>query len=159
MKRVLAYICIISLTLGWMVLIYGFSAQSAVESGGLSALIATPVTQALMKLRHLPETDYDLLYLQVDSAVRMMAHFTEYAILGILMTVLCRMLRWNGLWIPWLICTVFAATDEWHQYYTPGRAAEVKDVVIDSAGVFCGIVVLLLLRKVWRSRHRRYSGA
>lgn len=157
MKRILAYICIFTLTLGWMALIYGFSAQNAAESGGLSALIAEPVTQAIMKLRDLPEAEYDALYMQVDSIIRVMAHFTEYAILGILMTVLCRMLHWRGLWIPWVICTVFAATDEWHQSYSPGRAAEVKDVVIDSAGVVCGIILLWLLRKVWRSRHRRYA--
>lgn len=159
MKRVLAYICIFSLTISWMALIYGFSAQDATESGGLSAVIAEPVTQMIMKLRDLPAEEYDALYMQVDSIIRVMAHFTEYAILGILMTVLCRMLYWKGLWIPWVICTVFAVTDEWHQSYSPGRTAEVKDVVIDSAGVICGIILLLMLRKVWRSRNRRYNQA
>lgn len=157
MKRAITFVCMIVLTLGWMALIYGFSSQTASESGSLSALIAEPVTRAIMKLRELPKEKYDALYMQVDSAIRVAAHFTEYAILGILMTLFCRLLHWRSLWIPWLICTVFAVTDEWHQYYTPGRASEPKDVLVDSAGVICGIILLCLFRKVWRSRHVRRS--
>ena len=157
MKHGIAIVCMVILTIGWMALIFGFSAQSATESGSLSALIAEPVTQALMKLRKLPGEAYDALYMQVDSLIRVMAHFAEYAILGVLMTMLCRLLRWKGLWIPWVLCTVFAVTDEWHQYFSPGRASEVKDVLVDSSGVACGIILLCLLRKVWRSRHERRS--
>lgn len=152
MRRVIIFVCIIVLTLGWMALIYGFSSQTASESGSLSALIAEPVARAIMKLRDLPKEEYDALYMQVDSMIRVLAHFSEYAVLGILMTLVCRLLHWRGLWIPWLICTVFAATDEWHQYYTPGRASEPMDVLVDSAGVVCGIILLCLIRRVWRSK-------
>lgn len=157
MKRVITFVCMIALTVGWMMLIFGFSSQTATESGSLSALIAEPVTRLIMKLRELPDADYGALYMQVDSAIRVAAHFAEYAILGILTALLCRLLRWRSLWIPWVICTVFAVTDEWHQYYTPGRASEVKDILVDSTGVLCGIILLCLLRKVWRSRHTRRS--
>ena len=155
--RIIAIICTLALTLGWMTLIYGLSSQTATESGSLSAVIAQPITDALAKWKDLTEEEKAALYYQVDSNVRVVAHFSEYALLGILVTMFCRLLHWRSVWIPWLICTVYAVTDEWHQSYTAGRASELKDVIVDTTGVIFGIILLCLLRKVWRSKHVRRS--
>ncbi|MEH6908026.1 VanZ family protein [Neobacillus drentensis] len=49
------------------------------------------------------------------------------------------------------ICLFFAMTDEFHQLFVLGRVAQVKDVLIDSAGAIVGLVIFridnrLLLR-------------
>lgn len=47
--------------------------------------------------------------------------------------------RWQGVTIvalalAWAIATVYGATDEWHQMYTPGRHAELRDLRNDATG-------------------------
>lgn len=45
----------------------------------------------------------------------------------------------------WLYAVVYGATDEWHQFYVPGRHADVWDWVADIAGA----TITLLLVKIW----------
>ena len=46
------------------------------------------------------------------------------------------------LWLPWLIGTAYAVTDEFHQYFVPGRSCEVRDMLIDSCGVLVGVLIV-----------------
>ena len=39
------------------------------------------------------------------------------------------------------------STDEIHQMFVPGREGKVFDVLIDSCGAFCGIMVSLITQK------------
>ncbi|MCP5054586.1 MAG: VanZ family protein [bacterium] len=41
---------------------------------------------------------------------------------------------------------VLAVLDEVHQYYVPSRHFEVKDILVDAAGIGAGILVFALLR-------------
>ena len=52
--------------------------------------------------------------------------------------------RWSrvsarALWLAWVIATVYGVTDEWHQSFVPGRMADVRDVIADSAGAALGL--------------------
>ena len=85
--------------------------------------------------------------------VRKGAHFAEYALLGA--ALLGHVLTWRakrGLGRPralaWGLGTAYAASDELHQFFVPGRSGEFLDVLLDSAGVAVGVALLwLLLRK------------
>ena len=85
--------------------------------------------------------------------VRKGAHFAEYALLGA--ALLGHVLAWRskrGLGRPramaWGLGTAYAASDELHQFFVPGRSGEFLDVLLDSAGVAVGVALLwLLLRK------------
>jgi VanZ family protein len=80
-----------------------------------------------------------------DLVFRKIAHFCEYAILGALL------LRALGREVPTIAVGVaYAATDELHQHFVPGRHAAVRDVAIDAAGVLAG--VLLLQSRPWSAR-------
>jgi VanZ family protein len=50
----------------------------------------------------------------------------------------------------WTITTVYGATDEWHQMFTPGRTAELRDLRNDAAGA----VVALALTWAWGTMRR-----
>ncbi len=53
-------------------------------------------------------------------------------------------------------CAVFAALDEWHQYYVPGRYASPVDVLIDTAGSLLGAAAFTLLyRRCHASRRTK----
>ena len=153
MKHKLCHSVLILLTVGWMALIFGFSAQSGEQSGGLSALISGPVTKLLADMQDLPEDAADALYWQVDGGVRTAAHFGEYAVLGGLLLLVCRRIRWAKRWLPWLLGTLYALLDEWHQAYSPGRVCDWKDVLIDAAGVLFGIWLMMLFKMIWRKKH------
>jgi VanZ family protein len=80
-----------------------------------------------------------------DLVVRKIAHFAEYAVLGAL---LLRALRSEALAVA--AGVAYAATDELHQHFVPGRHAAFRDVAIDAAGVLAG--VLLLQSREWTAR-------
>lgn len=83
--------------------------------------------------------------------VRKMAHFIEYAILGSsLIVVIIDNVSTRKMWMQlvwaWIIGVFYAGTDEIHQMFVPGRSCELRDILIDGMGVFCGILVLRLAR-------------
>ena len=158
MKRRPVRYALLLLALVWMMLIFGFSAQSATESGGLSALITEPLTNLIVKYSaEMSSAQRAELYEIVDDIVRNLAHFCEYMVLGMLMTAVLRAFGIkNALW-PWLAGLVYAVTDEWHQSYSPGRSRETMDVLIDAAGVLCGVAIYHIIRKIWRRFYVHHS--
>ena len=151
MKIKLLHVLAILLAVGWMVLIFTLSAQSAEESGGLSALISTPVTNAIASWQGIEDTA--ALYQQVDGVVRTTAHFSEYAVLGALVLLACRSIGIRWRWLPLLIGGLYAVVDEWHQSFSPGRVSDPADVLIDACGVFFGSMLTYLIIKVRRKNH------
>ena len=55
----------------------------------------------------------------------------------------------------WGISTAYAATDEFHQIFVPGRAGMVTDVMIDSSGALAGILLAALAGFIIIGRNRR----
>ena len=77
-----------------------------------------------------------------DTILRKGAHLTEYAVLGVL---LYRALGREPLALA--VGIAYAATDELHQYFVPGRHASPVDVAIDAVGVAVGMLIWLRLRE------------
>lgn len=46
-----------------------------------------------------------------------------------------------------LLCIIYATSDEIHQIFTPDRACQIKDILIDSIGSITGIYLFKLLKK------------
>lgn len=95
--------------------------------------------------------------------VRKGAHFAEYTILGgFLVPAVTEWMAVDKTPVPdsvrsirinsWLVGTLYAVTDEIHQFYVPGRSCELRDIGIDSCGVLAGVLVVSLLM---RSKERR----
>jgi VanZ family protein len=69
-----------------------------------------------------------------DLALRKLAHASEYAVLGLL---LARAVRRE---LPAVLLGIaYAASDELHQHFVPGRHGAVYDVAIDAVGVVVGV--------------------
>ena len=85
-------------------------------------------------------------------AIRKCAHFTEYFILSLLIFRGIRAGQ-KGWHLRWALVTVlivfgYAALDEFHQSFVPGRGAAFTDVLIDASGgiaaqLVASLVVLL----------------
>ena len=47
-----------------------------------------------------------------------------------------------------IIGIVYASSDEIHQCFTPGRGPLLTDVIIDTMGIFLGILLVMLILKL-----------
>lgn len=89
-----------------------------------------------------------------DVAVKKSGHLVEYAILA---GLVWRALRHtsqvrNRAVFAFILTVVYAASDEFHQSFVPGRTSRVTDVLIDSAGTLLCLIAL----EWW---HNKRSGA
>lgn len=134
-------------------MMFGFSAQEGEQSSSISGKIARPITDSLAQRQGLTGQAYWKLYAQVDFAVRKTAHFSEYMLLGLLLTLLLDSYRVRWHWLSWAGCTIYAAADEIHQLFVAGRTGKWQDVVLDSSGALAGLLLAMLV--LWLIRRRR----
>jgi VanZ family protein len=87
----------------------------------------------------------------IDLVGRKFVHAGEYALLCFLWWRALRTVleRTVALVPAWLIATLYAVTDEYHQQFVAGRHASWVDVAIDSMGA--AVCALLILRAQRRS--------
>jgi len=137
-----------------MLLIFGFSSETAEESDSTSAIITRPVTELLAKTQgSITAEEKNQLYTSVDRTVRKTAHFCEYALLGLLAFLLLRSYGLRAWWLAWLLTTLYAVSDEVHQLFQNGRAGQLSDVLLDSFGAFCGVMLVRLTDYLRRNQH------
>lgn len=132
MKNILNLIIVIT----WMLLIFIMSSFDATESTNQSNFIVNIITD-IFKIENIELLSF---------IIRKLAHFTEYLILGFL-TI--NMLNKNDIskkyLISILICIIYATSDEIHQIFVPGRACQIRDVLIDSIGSITGVYLYKLI--------------
>lgn len=88
--------------------------------------------------------------------IRKLAHFTEYAILGITLAYfyLSRSKQNKYLLLALLQGVITAVIDESIQLLVPNRAGLITDVLIDTSGVVFGILVFcLIFRNKFKSKN------
>lgn len=119
----------------WMGLIFCLSAQESDDSAELSNIFLTFINNFLgIDLSHF--------------FVRKLAHATEYFFLAVFFSNAFYFTKDKALPLLSLALTLlYAASDEIHQYFIPGRACSLKDIVVDGAGAIMGILVFYLLHK------------
>ena len=131
----------------WCITIFLLSAQNADESSMTSGgfirrmlelfvpdfLTGTAAERAAMINR-------------LQFAVRKTAHFTAYFVLGFLAAQV--FLAFPKLKTSprmclgaWLFSVLYAVSDEVHQSFVPGRAMQLRDVIIDSTGALLGVTI------------------
>ena len=97
--------------------------------------------------------------------IRTFAHFAEFALLGALF-IWCYFSYtkngWGGI-IPLGFIYYVPIVDEAIQVFTPGRAGEVKDILIDTAGGMFGavfaVIVTLIIFAIIKKRRRKKERA
>lgn len=88
--------------------------------------------------------------------VRTVAHFLEYAGLSVLVyNAIYQSLGCAKPVISVVICAVYAVTDEIHQLFVEGRACQITDIIIDTAGAIVGVAVLSAIIFVYKKIKRR----
>ena len=93
--------------------------------------------------------------------LRKTGHFFGYFILSVLFFRAWRatlpqpdVRGWWFTWarIAWMITTLVACLDEWHQAYTAGRGSSVHDVLLDSTGALVAQIIIWLMWRRWTAK-------
>ena len=142
-----------------MIAIFTFSSQNGEKSENLSGSLALSVFDVLHEGIGAAQTDSIIDTLNI--LVRKAAHFSIYFILGFCASNAVRQVTADTRLIfsfSLLLCSLYAATDELHQNFVPGRACRWQDWLIDTAGVFLGICVMFLVaRRIKKSKERKQT--
>ena len=154
MKRTILRI-ILLIALGFVFYtIFQFSAQNGETSSGLSKKVVSKIINTFSYTKNLSENTKYKIIEKSQPIVRKLAHFTIYTVVGIL--IMAFISTYNIILLKKFIISigvglVYAVSDEIHQYYVPGRTPKLMDVGIDIAGVFLGIIIVLIVISVFKA--------
>ena len=141
-KKIILWTIIIVYTL-W---IFHNSAQTGKVSANLSQTLSYRIYDYLQFLHFIP---FQLFH----TLIRKFAHFSEYALLGILVSTVSshtiQERKQKMVIILWMI--LVPMLDEGIQYFTPGRSAELRDCIIDMCGFGFGFLITYLIKK-WKTK-------
>jgi len=153
------------LVVAWMIIIFCFSSQTGKESGALSNEVAEKIAEGSVKVKKVAvvkrtngvvksgevskrsekaiKRERVVAKRKFANETRDFAHCVLYFVLG---TLFFFALKQHGVcsWkvFLWTIffCVLYSITDEWHQYFVPGRGPEVNDALRDLVGSACGSI-------------------
>jgi VanZ family protein len=96
---------------------------------------------------------------RLNFLVRKTAHFTEYAVLALLLFRAFKADSRVGFHVRWAlytlaVCMGWALLDELHQRFTHTRGASIYDSMLDSTGSVFALIVIGLFG-LWRQRARK----
>ena len=159
-KIIIARIVLIFLILCWMNVIFDFSADTDVESQSLSDKITIKIVRIIKpNYDNLTTSEQIKIFDTASYLVRKTGHMCEYAMLGVLVSLLLytfERIRKNTKWFGRLllatygIVILYAVSDELHQGFVKGRSPEVVDVLIDGIGGLLGALVVIGVIKIIR---------
>lgn len=151
MKKNILRLILIVLLCGTFSIIFGFSSQDSEQSGGLSKKITTAVVNFIPKLRELDNLQKEEVTHRMEKVIRKIAHFSIYTVVGFLLMTLVSTYKLKNLdriAISLIVGVIYASTDEMHQAFIPGRAAQITDVMLDSLGVMLGIALAMTIMEI-----------
>lgn len=138
-----------------MYMIFMFSGQDGATSAQLSYKVtykAIEVGGEILGADFEP-WETDRLVTRFHGAIRKLAHMTEYFALAIAVAFPLYVYGMRGILLMFaagFICVAFACGDEYHQAFVADRGPSKRDVLIDSFGVFWGIILVRIIG--WTSR-------
>ena len=139
-----------------MYLIFNFSAMDGEASSQLSYKVSYKLVEIGAEIL---DADFEIweienLAVRFQGPIRKIAHMAEYCALAVCISFPLYVYGLRGIWlmlVAGVLCVGFACTDEYHQAFVEGRGPSKKDVLIDSFGVFTGIIFVRILG--WIGRH------
>lgn len=137
-----------------MVVIFIFSATPADNSDESSKSIAdrlVTIYENIAKIEYDHNAREELID-KVNFIVRKGAHFSEFALLACCVCLHLAVLKYKGgslLLRAISFTALYAATDELHQYFIPGRGCRLSDVLLDSCGAAAGALFFYLLFRLY----------
>jgi len=142
----------ILLALAVMVIIFCFSSENSSQS----SLTSGGITKYLVSI-FVPDLEWHTWAEQKEimktatHIVRKCAHFSIYALLGFFIGLSMgkgKFLSLNSV-ISLDLCFLYACSDEMHQLFISGRSGEFTDIIIDTCGSCTGIIISVLIYRLF----------
>lgn len=141
-----------------MLVIFALSAQPGTQSYALSAQLAETIQQD-----NLAQAAPGWFSADFHANLRKWAHVWLYCLLGVSTALTVCAFRFGKIagrgrafWLCTAfslgVCLLYAAGDELHQYFVPGRACLPTDILVDALGFAPGTLLACLL---WYGKARR----
>jgi VanZ family protein len=158
-KKLVLRIFFWSVTIGIMIVVFLNSAKNATQSSELSVSFTEQLFSVFIPdYEAMDEASRLSLVTEMQFLIRKSAHFLSY----FAMSLFC-ILAFNtynlSLKSKFLFssatCIAFSVSDEIHQLFVPGRSGEIRDVLIDTAGILLAAVivsVIIYLRKLRKEK-------
>lgn len=131
----------------WLIIIFNFSNQNGVISGGNSNGIIYSTLDIIYNIFNISKDNiYEVLSI-IHNPIRECAHVFEYFVLAFLTfkTLESFNIKENKYIITILFCFLSASLDEIHQLFIVGRAFEYYDILMDTLG---SILMLLFIKVI-----------
>ena len=132
-KRILSILIVLNLALIWgNSMLTGLSSEAV--SGGILALLGRFLPVLLTEAGH--------------TLLRKAAHFSEFALLGLLYCGRHRLVKGEAPVHLMGFGLAVACIDETIQIFTPGRASSLIDVWIDASGFALGLLLIVIFHTI-----------
>lgn len=135
----------------WMLTIFYFSHQQGTGSSSTSKKVTEAIVNILDIKKEMTEENKEEIVKIIEPIIRKLAHYTLYMLGGILIINAINAYIKEDIKIIMcssLIGVIYAVSDELHQLFINGRSGKIIDVVIDSIGIFTGIAMYLVVKKI-----------
>lgn len=147
-KRIFTILLVI-----WMVFIFSMSSQNSEISSNTSGETIRVILSFVPKFTEQSEEVQEQTVESLQFIARKSAHFIAYMILGIILILLLQLSNINKKpQLALALCVAYAISDEFHQFFVPGRSSQLRDVLIDSLGSLTGIMLVLLCMKIFNMK-------
>lgn len=140
------------MTIAVMVCIFLFSCENADDSSDTSGNFVNLIISIFYgDYDELPLWEQEEIRGNISHFIRKTAHFTIFAALGFFafLTLGQKKLLCKGTAAVLIFCGLYAVSDEIHQYFVPGRACMLRDMLLDTCGSLAGIAASLAALKIF----------
>lgn len=140
--------------------IFFFSAQPAKESKKTSGGFAARLCEIFYPgFKNKSVLERAAIVKSIQKPIRKAAHMTIYGVLAFFAFLSAISYKTLPLYIrlsiSYAFCLIYAASDEIHQSFVPGRAGRVSDVIVDLIGVTVSTTLMLYVFK--KTALKRYA--
>lgn len=148
------------LTLGWMGFIFLFSAQTALESSAVSNSLTEWLINFFWEdFKKLPLPEQTEILGIARFIIRKCAHGALYFVLGLFASLSLSTYSSPPLllraFFSQVICSIYAASDEYHQLFVDGRSGELRDIIIDSVGSLLAVILVYSITAAAVKKHKK----
>lgn len=168
MKKSTKIIILTIIILGWMLCIFKLSSMNSNNSNGKSTDIISIFIEDTLNftnnygLTNSNPSNEKIAHFSslINAPLRKVIHATVYFALAIFTMIILNIIfeykhYIKSFVITFLICVIFAASDEIHQLFVPGRTGQLIDVIIDSVGAIVGILFYSTYYLVYKNGYKR----
>lgn len=149
---------VLRIVLGVLIALWlGFIWCNSAENGSETVETSNGVTQIVAEIvvpgyGGLPQEEKTAVIEKISPPVRSLAHAFEFFVLALLVGALVYTFAFKSVFLKQIsitltACVLCACADEIHQYFVPGRTADILDILVDVAGalVGCGFLIAAAL--------------